>query len=212
MSTDNKKLCLKVLSIVDRQNAAWIYTNYGVNLHIVTDDVNSSNTAWMITMASWWLSQRRQGFRKDGGSSLACPLVAVDQSNAWCADPPALWTSEGLGWGWLGGCSLFLPPVSVLGGFCLSALNLWLAHQLTLTLSLRPQDCCHDWWLIAPVQAVSSDSSFVYLDLHGQMEWMILLYSLLQSSKGAAGLKEALVWWIIMNYDVAYDMDGSSSS
>ena len=28
------------------------------------------------------------------------------ESDSWCAHPPALWTDKGLGWGWLGCCSL----------------------------------------------------------------------------------------------------------
>ena len=32
-------------------------------------------------------------------SILACSLVAVE-TDSWCAPPTALWTDEGLGWGW----------------------------------------------------------------------------------------------------------------
>ena len=53
-----------------------------------------------------------EGWRSD----FACLLVAVE-SDSWCADPTALWTGEGLGWGWLVGCSLFLSPASFLCSF-----------------------------------------------------------------------------------------------
>ena len=52
---------------------------------------------------------------KSWKSTLARSLVAV-QSHSWCAHPTALRTDEGLGWGRLECCSLFLPPACFLCG------------------------------------------------------------------------------------------------
>ena len=102
----------------------------------------------------WWLIPRRRGFWEGWWSVLACSLLAV-QSDCWCADPTALWTGEGLGWDWLGCCSLFLPPVSLLCGFmplCLK-LTTGFSHRWAPTVwgLLLPR---HGW--LPPVQAAPS--------------------------------------------------------
>ena len=52
----------------------------------------------------------RQGLLREGwGPALAHLSVAAAEPCCWCTAPAALWTGEGLGWGWLGDCSL-LPP------------------------------------------------------------------------------------------------------
>ena len=69
----------------------------------------------------WFLAD--EDFEECWWSILACSLVAV-QFDSWCAHPTALWSDEGLSWGWLGCCSLFLPPAFFLCGF----MPLYLEH------------------------------------------------------------------------------------
>ena len=71
----------------------------------------------LLAFDDGWFSKTR--IWKGWGSSLARPWVALE-SDSRCADRTALWTvGEGLGWGCLRGCSLFLPPASFLRGFML---------------------------------------------------------------------------------------------
>ena len=51
-----------------------------------------------------------QGFGKVEGH---LGMLVAGCRVCWCVGPAALWTGEGSGWGWLGGCSL-LPLVPVL--------------------------------------------------------------------------------------------------
>ena len=67
---------------------------------------------WRSTVCyrdGWFLAD------KDCGTLKVSSCVPVE-SDTWCADPfpPPLhfWTGEDLGWGWLGGSSLSLPPAS----------------------------------------------------------------------------------------------------
>ena len=86
-------------------------------------------TPWLIDWR-WWLPRQR-GYLEGWRSAHAHPLVAVE-SDSWCADPTALWTGEGFGWGWLGGCSLFLPPAS----FFVVFIPVCLEHTTDIS----------DWW------------------------------------------------------------------
>ena len=74
----------------------------------------------MVWCNGWFLADKDslEGWR----SVFACSLVAAE-SDSWCTDPLALLTGEGLGWGWLGGCLLFLPPGFSFAASCLSASN-----------------------------------------------------------------------------------------
>ena len=124
-------------------------------------------TAQYRTLVSWCLTQKLyhkdcfglwevtdgsfltdEDFGEGCWSILACLLVTVE-SDSCCAHPTALWTDEGLDWGWLGCCSLFLLPAFFLEASCLSASNLQLAF---LTDGHQPSrseaSCSHDWWLI----------------------------------------------------------------
>ena len=49
----------------------------------------------------WFLADEDSG--KLSVSSVSSLLVAVEP-DVWCANPSALWTGEGLGWGWFKGC------------------------------------------------------------------------------------------------------------
>ena len=71
---------------------------------------------------------------------ISCTIgkLVVVKSNSSCADPTALWTGEGLGWGWLGCCLLFLPLVSFLCAF--------------MPLCLKPTTGFSHWW--APIFSV----------------------------------------------------------
>ena len=83
-------------------------------------------------------------------SGFACSLVAVESSSC-CADPTAHWTGKGLGWGWLGCCTLFLPPPSFLCSFMPLPWSYdWLFSLMSAT--------CLDLRLLSAVtvQAVSS--------------------------------------------------------
>lgn len=79
--------------------------------------------------SSWWMRRRpiphRQGLLKEGWGPAIAHLLVAAESCCWCTALAALWTGKGLGWGWLGDCSL-LPPASFLCGFislCLSVSN-----------------------------------------------------------------------------------------
>ena len=65
------------------------------------------NTLWW-----WWLNSRIQGFGNGYGSSLA-RLLLTAKSAFWHADPSALSTDDGPGWGWLGDCMLSLSASCV---------------------------------------------------------------------------------------------------
>ena len=71
---------------------------------IVSDDdsVDGSFIADEDFWEGWW-------------SILACSLVAVE-TDSWCVHPTALWTDEGLSWGWSVYCPLFLSPAFFLCG------------------------------------------------------------------------------------------------
>ena len=71
------------------------------------------------------LIPHRQGLLREGWGPALAHLSVAAESCCWCTAPAALRTDEGLGWGWLGDCSL-LPPASFLCGFislCLSVSN-----------------------------------------------------------------------------------------
>ena len=85
-------------------------------------------------------------------SILACSLMAVE-TDSWCALRTALWTDKGLGWGWSGCCSLFLPAVFFVSGFVPLFLELttgfshwWAPAAMTDGWSLTDLWPCH-WWL-----------------------------------------------------------------
>ena len=97
----------------------------------------------------WWLIPRRRGFKEGWWSVRACSLVGVE-SDSWCAAPPALWTGEGFGWGWLGSWELFSPAPSFLGGFmplCLDVTTSF-SHWWAPTVSV--------WFLLLPWLMVDS--------------------------------------------------------
>ena len=96
----------------------------------------------------------------------ACSLVAVE-SKSCCTDPTALWTDEDLGWGWLEGCLLFLPPVSFLCGFML------LCFRLTTGFSHWWSPTVLVWGLLLPWLIV--DSCLCKLSL--QLIFMMLSWS-----------------------------------
>ena len=58
----------------------------------------------------WFLAD--EDFWEGWWSVLACSLVAVE-TNSWCPHPSALWTHEGLGWGWKGCCLIALSASCV---------------------------------------------------------------------------------------------------
>ena len=96
----------------------------------------------------WWLILADEDFGEGWGSILTRSLVAVE-SDSWCAHLTPNWTDEGLGWGWLGCCSLFLPSAFSFAASCLSASNLQLAFLTDTRQLSRPEaSCCHVWCLI----------------------------------------------------------------
>ena len=53
----------------------------------------------------WLLAREDLG---EGGRSVLARSVEAAESESWCAHPAALWTDEGLGWGWFAYCSRVL--------------------------------------------------------------------------------------------------------
>ena len=74
----------------------------------------------------------------------------AEESDSWCADISTLCTGEGLGWGWLEGCTLFLSTAFFLCGFYLfSVSNLPLTFLTDESqVSHSEASCCLGWRLI----------------------------------------------------------------
>ena len=126
-----------------------IYTKYNhVPFHNFKHCFMVSQMVSFCYIYCWWwcLIPRRQGLL---GSMMvnSCMLMVAVETDSLCARPTALWTDEGLGWGWWGCCSLFLRLGFFLCGF--SALNAQLAFLTDeCQLFWSEASCCHNWWLI----------------------------------------------------------------
>ena len=112
--------------------------------------VKRLTTMMMMMMVDSSQTRIWKGWR----SVLTWWLVAVE-SDSWCAESTALWTGEGLGWRWLGGCLLSLPPILRLSFAALCLCLDWLFSADERQLSWSEASYCHDWWLI-PVCASAS--------------------------------------------------------
>ena len=167
------------------------------------------NSSWLDEdcLEGWW-------------SILACSLVALE-TDSWCAPPTALWTDEGLGWGWMG-CLLFVRPSFFLCGFMPLCLEFaaGFSHWWVLSVSV--------WSLLLfpPVQAVSSANlCYTFLEhhdhafLHGA-RWRRLLWACIRVPflwrghpstaalkqdglyTGQAGsLEDFFVWHVVLPFD-----------
>ena len=120
------------------------------NHYASTHETNkqTKNTHILCVNTQWWRpTPHRRGTGKVEGQFLHAG--SWQWSPILDAHPIALWTGEGLGWGWSGCCSLFLPPASFLCSLMSLCLTLttgfthWYAPPV-----LSEDSCCHDWRLV----------------------------------------------------------------